>query len=495
MEQEECQYKITPRSKNYSEWYLDIIEAAELAENSPVKGCIVFKPNGYAIWENVQKILDAMLKSKGVRNAYFPLLIPKSFFEKEAEHVKGFAKECAVVTHHRLVAKDKKLIPAGLLEEPYIIRPTSETIIYHTYAKWIQSYRDLPLILNQWANVMRWELRTRPFLRTTEFLWQEGHTAHSTKKEADEMTRDILELYHNFVEDYLAIPAITGIKTENEKFAGAVYTATIEGMMQDGKALQLATSHMLGQNFAKAFNIKFADEKGLEQYVWQTSWGMSTRVIGALIMTHSDDKGLILPPKIASTPIVIVPIWDKNYEKEPIVAKAKETADKIISETNYNVYIDERDKRPGSKFYEWERKGTPLRIEIGPRDVKNNTVVAVRRDTGVKTEIHINTLIKEIKILLDDIQLNLYNRAKQYSQELTVQVNSYKDLKNRFTKSEQDGFINAYWCGDSKCEDKVKEETTATIRCILDEKEKSEESKCVVCGKRASKKVIFAKAY
>lgn len=497
MEQKENQYIITPRSQDYSQWYLDVIDAAELIDNSPVRGCIVFKPNGYAIWENVQKILDGIFKSKGVRNAYFPLFIPKNFFEKEAEHVKGFAKECAVVTHHRLVLDEKnKLVPAGLMEEPLIVRPTSETIIYSMYAKWIHSYQDLPLMLNQWANVVRWELRTKPFLRTTEFLWQEGHTAHATKKEADEITLQILDVYHKFVEDYLAIPVIKGIKTAGEKFAGAVYTASIEGLMQDGKALQLATSHMLGQNFAKAFNVKFIDKNGKEQYVWQTSWGMSTRIIGALIMTHSDDKGLILPPKIAPTHIVVVPIWDKNNDKKNIISKAREIVDKISSETDYKVYLDERDKRPGPKFYEWERKGIPLRLEIGPRDVKNNTVVAVRRDTAAKIETSLTNLIPQLKILLDSIQTDLYKRAIKYREKLTFTANSYEDLKNIFTNNKHGGFAIVYWCGNSNCEAKVKEDTTATIRCIpFDLKKSQTEGKCIVCGKKTSTRVIFAKAY
>ncbi len=496
MIQEKNKCNITPKSKDYSQWYLDIIDAAELVDNSPVRGCIVFRPNGYAIWENIQKILDNIFKLNGIKNSYFPLLIPKSFFEKEAEHVKGFAKECAVVTHHRLILNNKKkLIPAGLMEEPLIIRPTSETIIYSMYAKWTHSYRDLPLMLNQWANVVRWELRTKPFLRTTEFLWQEGHTAHATKKEADEMTLQMLEVYRKFVEDYLAIPAIKGIKTESEKFAGAVSTTTIEGMMQDGKALQLATSHMLGQNFAKAFNVKFLNKNSVEQYVWQTSWGMSTRIIGALIMTHSDDKGLILPPKIAPVSIVIVPIWNKNYEKKNIISKAKEVAAKIISETDYKVYIDEKDKRPGQKFYEWERKGIPLRIEIGPRDVKNNTIVAVRRDTGNKIEIPVANLIPQIKTLLDNIQLDLHKRALQYREKLTFTVDSYEDLKNIFA-NKGGGFVITHWCGNPKCEAKVKEDTTATIRCIpFDFKENQTKGKCIVCGKKTLTKVIFAKGY
>ncbi|MDP2940275.1 MAG: proline--tRNA ligase [Candidatus Omnitrophota bacterium] len=485
---------ITPRSKDYSKWYLDVIDAAGLAENSPVRGCMVIKPNGYAIWENIQKVLDNMLKLRGVKNAYFPLFIPKSFFEKEAKHVEGFAKECAIVTHHRLnLNKEGKLVPAGLMEEPLVVRPTSETIIYSMYAKWIHSFRDLPMIINQWANVVRWELRPRPFLRTTEFLWQEGHTAHSTKEEADEMTLQILEVYRDFVEDYLAIPVIKGIKSESEKFAGATYTTCIEAMMQDGKALQVATSHMLGQNFAKPFKVKFTDKNGNEQYVWQTSWGMSTRIIGALIMVHSDDKGLIIPPKIAPTPIVIIPIWGKDREKNDVLSRAKKIATEIISEMNCVVHIDERDERPGPKFYDWEKRGVPLRIEIGPRDIANNTIVAVRRDTGDKIEVPLANLIPKIKELLSNIQSDLYKRALRYSEKLTQRTNSYNAMRNILT-SKEGGFAIAYWCGDQKCEVKVKNDTMATIRCIPLE-QKQEKGQCIICGKEALKKVIFAKAY
>ncbi len=485
---------ITPRSKDYSMWYLDIIDAAELAENSPVRGCMVIKPNGYAIWENIQKVLDNMFKLRGIKNAYFPLFIPKSFFEKEAEHVEGFAKECAVVTHHRLnLNKEKKLVPAGLMEESLVVRPTSETIIYSMYAKWIHSFRDLPILINQWVNVVRWELRPRPFLRTTEFLWQEGHTAHSTKEEAEEMTLQMLEVYRDFVENYLAIPVIKGTKSESEKFAGAVYTACIEAMMQDGKALQVATSHMLGQNFAKPFKVKFTDNNGNEQFVWQTSWGMSTRIIGALIMVHSDDKGLILPPKIAPMPIVIAPIWGKDYEKNNVLSKAKKIANEIILKMGCAVHIDERDERPGAKFYEWERKGIPLRIEIGPRDITNNTVVMARRDLGNKVVVPLINLIPKIKELLNNIQSNLYKQAIQYREKMTHRVNSYDIMKNTLTNKEC-GFVVAYWCGNPKCESKIKRDTTATIRCIPLEQENKKEQ-CLVCGKEASKKVIFAKAY
>jgi prolyl-tRNA synthetase len=485
---------ITPKSKDYSKWYLDIIDVAELADNSPVRGCMVIKPNGYATWENIQKILDAMFKSRGVKNAYFPLFIPKNFFEKEAEHVEGFAKECAVVTHHRLKLNDKKkLIPDGLIDEPFIVRPTSETIIYTMYAKWIQSFRDLPVLINQWANVVRWELRTRPFLRTTEFLWQEGHTAHATKQEADDMTLDMLEVYREFAEDYLAIPVIKGIKSDNEKFAGAVYTACIEAMMQDGKSLQAATSHMLGQNFSKPFNVKFTDQNENEQYAWQTSWGMSTRIIGAIIMVHSDDKGLVLPPKIAPMPIVIVPIWNKNKEKADIIQKVKNIANNITEKTGYSVYIDERDERPGFKFYDWERKGVPLRIEIGQRDIANKKAILVRRDSGEKIEVPLINIDKKIKELLNIIQSDLYNKALKFRNGSTFEVDSYDDMKNIFSKKEN-GFVYSFWCGDSNCENKIKEETTATIRCIPFSDSKKD-GKCIICGKKSSKRAIFGKSY
>lgn len=485
---------ITPRSEDYSRWYLDIIDAAELADNSSVRGCMVIKPNGYAIWEKIQKVLNDIFKLKGIKNAYFPLFIPKNFFEKEAEHVEGFAKECVVVTHHRLKMNDKnKLVPAGLMEEPLVVRPTSETIIYNMFAKWIHSFRDLPVMLNQWANVVRWELRPRPFLRTTEFLWQEGHTAHSTEKGAEEMSIQMLEVYRKFIEDYLAIPVIKGVKSESEKFAGAVYTNCIEAMMQDGKALQVATSHMLGQNFAKPFNVKFIDKVGNEQYVWQTSWGISTRIIGALIMTHSDDRGLIIPPKIAPIPIVIVPIWGRDSEKNGVIGEAKKIATNIISEMDCVVHIDERDERPGPKFYDWERKGVPLRVEIGPRDIANNKVIMVRRDTGNKIEVPLTDLSVKIQELLNGIQSELYSRAFEYRKKLTKETYSYDIMKDILNKKEN-GFVSTFWCGDPKCEIKIKEETAATIRCIPFEQEKKE-GRCVICGRESFKRVIFAKAY
>lgn len=485
---------ITPRIEDYSQWYLDVIAAAELADNSPVRGCMVIRPNGYAIWENIQKILDGMFKAKGVKNAYFPMLIPKSFFEKEAQHVEGFAKECAVVTHHRLALNDKKkLEPAGLLEEPLILRPTSETIIYSMYAKWIHSFRDLPLSLNQWANVIRWEMRTRPFLRTTEFLWQEGHTAHATKEEADEMTMQMLEVYREFTEDYLAIPVMKGRKSESEKFAGADYTTCIEAMMQDGKALQVGTSHMLGQNFAKPFDVKFIDKDSNIQYVWQTSWGMSTRVIGALIMVHSDDKGLILPPKITPIAVVIVPIWNKEDEMKGVIEQAKEVATQIRLGVDCTVHVDERDERPGPKFYDWERKGVPLRIEIGPREIADKTAVMARRDLNDKIIVPITDLVPKVKELLDDIQANLFKKAAQYREKMTKVMDSYEEMKT-FLSGKDIGFVLAPWCGSSECEAKVKSDTTATTRCIPFQ-QGHKKNKCIVCGKETSDEVIFAKAY
>lgn len=484
--------KITPRAIDYSRWYLDVIAAAQLADSSPVRGCMVIRPNGYAIWENIQKVLDGMFKATGVVNAYFPLFIPKSFFEAEAKHVEGFATECAVVTHHRLRNDGTgKLVPDSELEEPLIVRPTSETIMYHMYAQWIQSYRDLPLLLNQWANVVRWELRTRPFLRTTEFLWQEGHTAHATKKEADEETLKMLQVYKDFVQDYLAIPAIDGYKTESEKFAGADYTTCIEAMMQDGKALQAGTSHMLGQNFAKAFKVQFLDQEGRMQHVWQTSWGMSTRIIGALIMAHSDDKGLVLPPKIAPNQVVIVPIMGSEGIKALTVSKANELAG-VLRSAGLDVIVDSRDERPGVKYYKWEREGIPVRIEVGPRDMEKGSVIAVRRDTGAKAVISETSLVAEIKDLLEVIQSDLYSRSLAFREANTRKVDSYDEFKR--VLEEQGGFILAHWCGNKECEAKIKEETKATTRCIPFN-QPEEDGVCIFCGNKSTKRIIFAKAY
>ena len=485
--------KITKRSEDYSKWYLDVISAADLAENSSVRGCMVIKPNGYAIWENIQKILDAEFKATGVRNAYFPLFIPKTFLEKEAKHVNGFAKECAVVTHHRLAVNDDgKLEPSSPLETPLIIRPTSETIIYDAYSKWVKSYRDLPILINQWCNVVRWEMRTRLFLRTTEFLWQEGHTAHATKEEADKRTKQMLNVYKSFMEEYLAIPGIPGKKSESEKFAGADYTMCVESMMQDGKALQAATSHLLGQNFAKAFDIKFLNEDGEKKYVWQTSWGLSTRIIGALIMEHSDDKGLVLPPKIAPIQIIVIPIWGENSEeKKKVLDKADDIAQEL-KDAGIRAEIDKRDERPGVKFYDWEKRGTPIRLEVGPKELAEKSVVIARRDTEEKIITTEENLPVTIKKTLDEIQKNLFDKALSSLKKNTRDVDSWEDFKT--TLEERPGFISAHWCGDSKCEENIQKETKATIRCIPFD-QKKENGKCVFCGKPSSGRVIFAKAY
>jgi len=484
--------KITKRTEDYSKWYLDVIHEAGLLDDSPVKGCLVMRPYGYAIWEKIQKILDLKFKETGVENAYFPLLIPKSFFEKEAKHVAGFAKECAVVTHHRLeLNNDGTLIPAGQLEEPLIIRPTSETIMYSVFSRWIQSYRDLPLLINQWANIVRWEMRTRPFLRTTEFLWQEGHTVHASKQEAEDKTLQMINVYRDFAEQYLAIPVIPGVKTESEKFAGADYTTTIEAMMQDGKALQAGTSHMLGQNFAKAFDVKFLDQQGQQEYGWQTSWGLSTRVIGAIIMTHSDDNGLILPPNIAPIQIVIVPVWTNEEEKASVFALATKVAGEL-RDNEVSVKIDEREGRPGPKFFEWEKKGIPIRIEIGPRDVASGNLVVVRRDNSVKEFVAIDNCLAFSKRLLTEIQDNLFNRALEYRKAHTYNVNSWDEFKAKL--EQEDCFLMSHWCGSAECEEKIKEETKATSRCIPFD-QKQEIGKCVYCGNKSEKRIIFAKAY
>lgn len=482
---------ITTREQDYAQWFLDVIAAADLAETSPVRGCMVIKPNGYAIWENIQGNLDRMFKGRGVRNAYFPLFIPKSFLEKEAEHVEGFAKECAVVTHHRLSkGDDGKLVPTGKLEEPLVVRPTSETIVYSMFAKWIHTYRDLPLVINQWANVVRWEMRTRLFLRTTEFLWQEGHTAHATEAEAETMTLQMLDVYRDLAENFLAIPVIKGRKSESEKFAGAAYTTSIEAMMQDGKALQAGTSHMLGQNFARPFDVKFTDRSGTEHYAFQTSWGLSTRIIGALIMVHSDDKGLVLPPRIAPIQVVIIPIL--SGKPEEIAAKADEIAASLRA-AGISTHVDKRDERPGPKFFDWEHRGVPLRIEIGPRDVENNSVVVVRRDSGEKVTIPIANVASGITSQLDDMQTALFRKAIAYRENMTYEANDYERLREIFSEGGT-GFVSAYWCGDGRCEAKVKADTTATTRCIPFDQDNTS-GRCVVCNKEATQKVIFAKSY
>ena len=487
---------LTKRSENYAQWYNDLVIKADLAENSAVRGCMIIKPYGYSIWEKMQSELDRMFKATGHSNAYFPLFIPKSFFSKEAEHVEGFAKECAVVTHYRLKndPEGKGLVvdENARLEEELIVRPTSETIIWNTYKNWIQSYRDLPLLINQWANVVRWEMRTRLFLRTTEFLWQEGHTAHATKEEAIEETERMVGVYADFVENYMGVPVIKGLKSEGEKFAGAIDTYTIETLMQDGKALQAGTSHFLGQNFARAFDVKFTDKNGKQDMVWATSWGVSSRLIGALIMAHSDDNGLILPPNLAPIQVVIVPIYKGNSELD----KISNTAEKIketLTKKGISVKYDNRDtQKPGWKFAEYELKGVPVRIAIGPRDIANGTVEIARRDTLTKEVIKQENIAIHIADLLVDIQTSIFNRARSFRDENTCKVDTYEDFKKIL--NDKGGFLLAHWDGTSETEQKINKETKATIRCIpLDGKK--EKGKCIYTGKPSNKRVVFAKAY
>jgi prolyl-tRNA synthetase len=473
--------KITTREADYSRWYTDIIIQGKLADYSPVKGCMVIRPNGYALWEKIQSNLDRMFKETGHVNAYFPLFIPESFMEKEAEHVEGFSPECAVVTHGG----------GSKLEENLYVRPTSETIIWSMYKKWIMSYRDLPILINQWANVVRWEMRTRLFLRTTEFLWQEGHTAHATYEEAEEETRKILEIYRTFAEDYMAMPVITGQKSEAEKFAGAKHTYAIEAMMQDRKALQAGTSHNLGQNFAKAFDVKFQDKTGELNYVWATSWGVSTRLIGALIMVHSDDSGLVVPPKLATNQIVMVPIYRSEEEK----AKVIELTDKIHAELKeeFRVMVDDREQyKPGYKFAEWELQGIPLRIEIGPKDVDKNQVVLARRDTREKIFEPVDGLRNKIKNLLVTMQSDMFERAKAWRDANTFNIDEYSDFLKLMEGD--GGFVHAHWCGSPDCETKVKDDTKATIR-VIPFKREAENGKCMVCGGASEGRVLFAKSY
>jgi prolyl-tRNA synthetase len=473
--------RITKRETDYSKWYTDIIIQGKLADYSPVKGCMVIRPNGYAIWEKMQKYLDNMFKETGHVNAYFPLFIPESFMEKEAEHVEGFAPECAVVTHGG----------GAKLEENLYVRPTSETIIWSMYKKWIMSYRDLPILINQWANVVRWEMRTRLFLRTTEFLWQEGHTAHATYEEAEEETLKILEVYRRFAEDYLAIPVLIGKKSESEKFAGAKHTYCIEAMMQDKKALQSGTSHNLGQNFAKAFDVKFQDKDGALNHVWATSWGVSTRLIGALIMVHSDDNGLVLPPKMATNQVVIIPIWKSDDQKEQVMNLGNSIKQDLYQDCS--VILDDRDQyKPGYKFSEWELQGIPLRIEIGPRDVENNQVVVVRRDTKEKIFVPVIELRNKINNLLVVMQKEMYDKAKALREEYTFMIDDYNEFKKVI--DEPGGFLNSHWCGSAECEQKVKDDTKATIRLIPFE-QKNEQGKCLVCGENSEGRVVFAKSY
>ncbi len=487
---------LTSRDEDYSKWYNELVTKADLAENSGVRGCMVIKPYGYAIWEKMQAQLDKMFKETGHKNAYFPLFIPKSYFSKEASHVDGFAKECAVVTHYRLKnAEDGSGIvvdETAKLEEELIVRPTSETIIWDTYRKWIQSYRDLPLLINQWANVVRWEMRTRLFLRTSEFLWQEGHTAHETKAEAIEEAEKMMNVYADFAEHFMAIPVIKGTKTESERFAGALETYCIEALMQDGKALQAGTSHFLGQNFAKAFDVKFANKEGKQDYVWATSWGVSTRLMGALIMTHSDDNGLVLPPNLAPEQVVIVPIYRNEEQKNGIAVVANQIK-ALLNKNNISVNFDNRDTyKPGWKFNEYELKGVPVRLAIGPNDLDNKTVEISRRDTLTKETIPIDDVLGVVQSTLGSIQKNLYERALNYRNSHITPVDNYADFKNLLeTKG---GFLSAHWDGTPETEEKIKEETKATIRCIPIDNP-SEAGFCIYSGKPSTQRVLFAKAY
>lgn len=486
--------KITPREQDYSKWYLDIINHAKLADYGPVKGTMVIRPNGYAIWENMQRVLDGMFKETGHVNAYFPLFIPQSFLSKEAQHVDGFAKECALVTHSRLVNAEGGVgvDPSSKLEEPLVVRPTSETIIWDMYRKWIQSYRDLPLLINQWANVVRWEMRTRLFLRTSEFLWQEGHTAHATAEEAEEETRRMLEVYARFAEDYMALPVFKGRKSESEKFAGADVTYCIEAMMQDRKALQAGTSHNLGINFAKAFEVTFQDKDGQLKNPYSTSWGVSTRLIGALIMAHSDDKGLVLPPKLAQTQIVIVPIA-RNPEESAVVLDAAYRIKAELHAKGIGVKLDDDQKqKPGWKFAEYELLGIPLRMELGPRDLANEQVVLARRDTSEKMTVPMAGLADHVEGLLETIQRSIFDKALKFRDQHIFSAQSYDELKEIIDGEK--GWVRAFWSGDAEDEAKVKEETKATIRCIPFE-QPAELGNCVVSGKPAKYEVLFAKAY
>jgi len=488
--------ELTPRSDNYSQWYQDLVIKADLAENSAVRGCMVIKPYGYAIWEKMQAELDRMFKETGHVNAYFPLFIPKSFFSKEAAHVEGFAKECAVVTHYRLKNDEESgeivVDPEAKLEEELIVRPTSETIIWNTYRNWIQSHRDLPLLINQWANVVRWEMRTRLFLRTSEFLWQEGHTAHATKQEAIDETIKIINIYAEFAENFMAMPVIKGLKSENERFAGAVDTYTIEALMQDGKALQSGTSHFLGQNFAKAFDVKFTNKEGREEYVWATSWGVSTRLMGALVMAHSDDNGLVLPPKLAPIQVVIVPIY-KKMEQLGVISEKVDTIVAELKEKGISVKFDDSDnKKPGWKFAEYEMKGVPVRLAMGPRDLENGTVEVARRDTLTKEVVPLEGISEYIEKLLDEIQQGIFNKALDFRTKNITKVDTWDEFKETLNK--KGGFIWAHWDGTSETEEKIKAETKATIRCLPLDNEQ-EEGVCVYSGKPSKQRVLFGLAY
>ena len=486
---------LATREADYSKWYNDIVHQADLAEHSDVKGCMVIKPYGYAIWENMRDVLDRMFKETGHSNAYFPLFIPKSYLSKEASHVEGFAKECAVVTHYRLKAtadgKGVEVDPEAKLQEELIVRPTSETIIWNSYRNWIQSYRDLPILINQWANVVRWEMRTRLFLRTAEFLWQEGHTAHATKEEAIEETEQMLRVYADFAENFMAMPVIMGRKTASERFAGADDTLCIEAMMQDGKALQAGTSHFLGQNFAKAFDVKFADKQGKRDFVWATSWGVSTRLMGALVMTHSDDEGLVLPPKLAPIQVVAIPIYKTEEELKLIEEQFKSLGNSLKALGIRFKFDGDDNKRPGWKFNEYELKGVPIRLAMGPRDLENGQVEIARRDTKEKSSVPVEGVVEHIAALLHDIQSNLLERSKRHREANTFRVDTYEEFKQRI---DEGGFFLAHWDGTAETEELIKNETKATIRCIPFDGP-SEAGVCMVTGKPSPQRVIFAKAY
>lgn len=487
--------QLTKRAENYSQWYNDLVVKAELAEQSPVRGCMVIKPYGYAIWEKMQAQLDKEFKKTGVQNAYFPLLIPKSFLSKEAEHVKGFAKECAVVTHYRLKSSEEGnsvvVDPSAKLEEELIIRPTSETIIWNTYKGWIHSWRDLPIMCNQWCNVMRWEMRTRPFLRTSEFLWQEGHTAHATREEAEVEAQKMLKVYADFAEKWMAVPILQGVKSETERFAGALDTYTIEAMMQDGKALQSGTSHFLGQNFAKSFDVTFLNKENKPEYVWATSWGVSTRLMGALIMVHSDDNGLVLPPKLAPIQVVIVPIYKGDDQLKAISNKLQPVINKL-EELGISVKYDDSDnKRPGFKFADYELKGIPVRLVMGGRDLENNTIEIMRRDTLEKESVSFDGIVERVKTLLDNIQANLFEKARAYRDAHVYECDNYDEFKERVKDG---GFFLCHWDGTAETEAKIKEDTQATIRCVPFDYEQTE-GVDMVSGKPAKCRVIIARSY
>ena len=486
---------LTKRSENYSQWYNELVVKADLAEQSAVRGCMVIKPYGYAIWEKMQQTLDKMFKQTGVQNAYFPLLIPKSFLCREAEHVEGFAKECAVVTHYRLKndpdGKGVVVDPDARLEEELIVRPTSETIIWGTYKNWIHSYRDLPIVCNQWANVMRWEMRTRMFLRTAEFLWQEGHTAHATSQEAEDRTVQMVNVYADFARKYMAMPVIVGVKSATERFAGAINTYTIEAMMQDGKALQSGTSHFLGQNFAKAFDVTFINKDNKSEHVWASSWGVSTRLMGALIMTHSDDNGLVLPPHLAPIQVVIIPIYKNDEQLAAISEHIRPIMDQLASAGISVKYDDADNRRPGFKFADYELKGVPVRLAVGARDLENSTVELMRRDTLEKETLPLDGIAGHIENLLEEIQQKIYNKALDYREKMTTTADTYDEFKEKIEKG---GFILAHWDGTPETEEKIKNETKATIRCIpLDGDETP--GVCMVTGKPSARRVIFARAY